>query len=115
MLFPGARVFVNIPGTGYVGVGEVTAETRPVKEFSVKVDGQEMPILDAPDLGASNMARNADDPDKSEYLVRVNWIEVLPREEAIWEKGMFANQNTVCKLRNRFTLDRLRERFELEE
>lgn len=30
-------------------------------------------------------------------------------------KGMFANQNTACKLRNQFTLERLVDRFDPEE
>jgi hypothetical protein len=115
MLFPGARVFVNIPKTGYVGVGEVTEEVQRVKDFTVEVDGKEISILGAPGLKAPNMGDNADDSERSEYLVRVDWIKKLSREEAIWEKGMFANQNTVCKLRNRFTLERLRARFGLEE
>ena len=115
MLFPGARVFVNIPGTGYVGVGEVTEEAQRVKDFTVEVNGDEIPILDAPNLKAPNMGENADDPEKSEYVVRVDWIKTRDRDNAIWEKGMFANQNTACKLRNRFTLDRLIDRFGLEE
>ena len=32
---------------------------------------------------------------------------------AIWEKGMFAGQNVVAKLRQPFTLQRLTEIFEL--
>jgi hypothetical protein len=28
---------------------------------------------------------------------------------------MFANQNTACRLRNRFTLERLLDRFDIEE
>src|ERR1043165_105034 len=39
-LFPGARVFVCIPQTGYVGVGTVRAAAVPVKEFCVDVDGR---------------------------------------------------------------------------
>jgi hypothetical protein len=113
-LFPGARVFVHIPEEGYVGVGIVEEEAVPVKEFTVSVDGATRPILEAP-LKAPSMGENADDPEKSEYLVRVNWIDTRSREDAIWEKGMFANQNTACKLRNQFTLDRLTDRFDLEE
>ena len=113
-LFPGARVFVHIPEEGYVGVGIVEEEAVPVKEFTVSVDGATRPILEAP-LKAPSMGENADDPEKSEYLVRVNWINTRSREDAIWEKGMFANQNTACKLRNQFTLDRLTDRFDLEE
>ncbi len=113
-LFEGARIFVNLPGTGYVGVGVVEDEVVPVTEFTVDVDGETVPILEAP-LDAKEMDENADDPEKSEYLVGVRWIDTRPQSDAIWETGMFANQNTVCKLRNRFTLDRLAEHFDLEE
>jgi hypothetical protein len=34
--------------------------------------------------------------------------------EAIWQKGMFANQNTVVRLRDPFTLERLMEAFGLD-
>jgi hypothetical protein len=61
------------------------------------------------------MPENADNPEKSEYLVGVEWIATVPATEAIWEKGMFANQNSACRLRNRFTLDVLYKRFGLEE
>jgi hypothetical protein len=30
-------------------------------------------------------------------------------------KGLFSNQNTVCKLRNRFTLEKLLAHFDLDE
>lgn len=114
MLFPDARIFVCIPGTGYVGVGIVKEEVLPVRDFTVEINGKTIPILDAPPM-APKMYDNADDPKLSEYLVRVEWIKTLPREEAIWETGMFANQNTVCRLRNRFTIERLLEHFDLED
>lgn len=41
--------------------------------------------------------------------------KTLPKEKAIWEKGMFANQNTVVRLRDSFTLERLVEAFALDE
>lgn len=113
-LFPGARVFVNVPGEGYVGVGKVTGTRVPVTAFSVRVDGDEMPILDAP-TAAPNMGEHAGDPKLQEYVVPVEWIVTRSVDEAVWEKGMFANQNTVCKLRNQFTLDVLVERFDLDE
>lgn len=50
-----------------------------------------------------------------EYVVPVEWIETVPVNAAIWEKGMFANQNSACKLRSRFTLERLVPAFGLEE
>jgi hypothetical protein len=112
-LTPGARVFVHIPGTGYVGVGRVTQAAVPVKEFKVKVDGAEIPILDA-ELKATGLDEDADDPERAEYLVGVEWIATRDKADAIWKKGMFANQNTACKLRNRFTLEQLTQAFGLD-
>ncbi len=113
-LFPGARVFVNLPGTGYVGVGTVLEESVSVSDFTVEVDGKLLPFLEAPHE-AENPGRYADDPEMSEYLVRVEWIKALPREEAYREKGLFGNQNTVTKLRNRFTLEKLIQHFALDD
>lgn len=113
-LFVGARVFANIPKTGYVGVGTVTGLALPVKDFKVSVDGREIPILEAP-LEAPNISENADNPDLSEYLVRVDWIKAVPRSEAYWEKGLFANQNIACRLTSSFTLERLTKHFELDD
>lgn len=112
-LTPGVRVFVCIPKNGYVGVGTVKESAVPVRDFTVDIGGAEKPILDV-DLKASDMGHDADDPDLSEYLVRVEWIKTLPTRGAIWEKGMYANQNSATKLRNKFTLDRLTERFSLD-
>jgi hypothetical protein len=112
-LKPGHRVFACIPGTGYVGVGTVKDTSRPVREFMVPQDGAEIPILQAP-LDAKGMGEYAADPERAEHLVRVEWLKTLPKENAIWEKGMFANQNTACALRNRFTLERLVQGFGLE-
>ncbi len=113
LLFPGARVFVCIPGgTGYVGVGIVRDRVQRVDNFATEVDGELRPILTVP-LVAKQMGQNASDSELAEYLVRVEWIREMNREEAVWDKGMFANQNSVCKLTNKFTLERLIERFDL--
>lgn len=50
-----------------------------------------------------------------EYVVPIEWIKTVAMDAAIWEKGMFANTNSACKLRSRFTLDRLVPAFGLEE
>jgi hypothetical protein len=119
-LFEGARVWAAIPQSravagayGYVGVGKVIAPAVGVKDFDVEIEGTRTNILDAPDLKAPNMGWEADDPEQCEYLARVEWIDLRPREQAIWEKGMFANQNVVAKLRQPFTLRRLPELFDL--
>jgi hypothetical protein len=111
-LFEGARVWAAIPGTGYVGVGEVIEPAVGVGDFEVEVDGVKVPILEAP-TQATDMGEDADDPEQSEYLARVRWIDTRQRESAVWEKGMFANQNVVAKLRQPFTLQRLNETFDV--
>jgi hypothetical protein len=83
-----------------------------VTQFHVEVDGVSMPILAADHL-APSMDENANDPEKCEYLVRVEWIASLPVQEAYWEKGMFANQNSVCRMTHTFTRESLLQRFEL--
>ena len=113
MLFPGARVFVHIPQHGYVGVGTVTESVQPVSDFKVDIDGRMVPILEAP-LIAKNMGRAADDPDRAEYVVRVDWDVTVPKDDAFWERGMYANQNSATRMRDEFTLERLVERFNLD-
>jgi hypothetical protein len=113
-LFPGARVFVYLPQTGYVGVGTVTASAQPIKDFKVQVGKMLVPLLEAP-LDNLNIGRDADNEELSEYVVAVDWIKTLPQEEAISEKGLFANQNSAVRLRDQFTLDRLTEAFSLDE
>jgi len=113
-LTPGLRVFAYIPGAGYVGVGIVKEAVLPVKEFKVIIEGREVPILDAP-LIAPNMADNADDSEISEYLVRIDWKSTIPKSQAYREKGLFAKQHTACRLRNRFTLEKLYKFFTVED
>jgi hypothetical protein len=43
--------------------------------------------------------------------VPVDGTTTRPRSEAVWTAGMFANQNSACKLRDQFTLDTLHEAF----
>lgn len=111
-LFVDARVFVCIPRKGYMGVGIVKQTARPVRDVMVEHNGVSVPLLDAP-LQAPSMDENADDPELSEYVVCVEWLKTLAIDDAIWEKGMFANQNTVCRMSSKFTLERLIDRFGL--
>ncbi|HYJ79008.1 MAG TPA: hypothetical protein VEW03_05380 [Longimicrobiaceae bacterium] len=112
-LAPETRIFVYLPQKGYVGVGIVREPAVPIREFTVDVEGERVPILQAP-RKAPRMDENSDDPEKSEYVVRVEWIKTLPRDEAYRFEGMFANQNSACRLTHRPTLDALIQRFELE-
>ena len=103
-LEPGHRVWALIPKAGYVGVGEVTSRVE-----SVAASG----LLDL-DLEAPAMDRALDDPDRCEYVVRVRWIEAVAREDAFWIPGLYANENSVTRLRDQWTLQRLCEAFGVE-
>jgi uncharacterized protein with ParB-like and HNH nuclease domain/predicted transport protein len=111
-LYQGARVFAYMPGQGYVGVGQVTEPARPVTEFQVDVGGERKPILEVP-FSDGNLERDKDDPERCEYLVRVDWLATRPLEKAVWDTGLFANQMTVCKLRDQPTIDLVLERLGL--
>jgi hypothetical protein len=113
-LMPGKRVFAYVPQTGYVGVGTVIDEAVPVREFTVEVDGQTLPILEAP-REAPEMEVNSESDELSEWLVRVAWIKTVPRERAFREKGLFANQATACKLRDQRTIERVTQAFGIQD
>lgn len=111
----GARVFVCIPKTGYVGVGRVTGPAQRFAEALIDMDGEPRRLSDQ-DLRASYAHPPASDgEDTDEYVVPVTWGRTLDRDGAVWQKGMFANQNSACKLRNRFTLDTLVTAFDLDD
>ncbi|MDZ8257572.1 phospholipase D-like domain-containing protein [Nostoc sp. ChiQUE01b] len=114
-LLPGSRVFVHIPKTGYVGVGLVKDSAVPLKDFKLLFNGQQVPILDV-QLFAPEMDEYVDDLDKSEYLVRVEWIKAVPRSQAYWEKGFFSYKNIKCKMESqkaRLTIERVSQHFGL--
>jgi Endonuclease NucS len=115
MLTPGARVWANVPGgVGYVGVGTVIEPVVKVDKFMVDDDNKhQIPIIKA-SLRGSEIGKHCDDPEKSEYLVRVKWTKTVPLDKAIKEKGFFGNQNTVAKPtapKWNYTVQRLKERF----
>jgi hypothetical protein len=106
---------VHIPKRGYVGVGRVVDGVVPIAEFTVELDGNPQPLLTLPLKSGVKDLPYLDDPNRTEYAVRVEWLATLKREDAIWEKGMFANQNSACPMRSQFTLDRLTKAFQLSE
>ncbi len=107
----GARVFVCVPKTGYVGVGKVVGEPRRFDDAVVTVEGQAQRLAElALDGTYAHGADGApEDDEQAEWVVPVAWERTLPVSQAIWKRGMFANQNSACKLRNAFTLKVLYE------
>jgi hypothetical protein len=113
LLSPGDRVWVKIPKTGYVGVGHVAEAVQTAKEFKVATPEGERPALEVL-RDAERYRKHADDPDMSEYFVRVNWLDTVPESRAVDEVGLFGNQNTVCQPTTpkwRHTVERLKTYF----
>ncbi len=113
LLKPGDRIWVRIPRAGYVGVGRVIDTVQDGEAFTVQHEGSERCILDVLSNGAALRAK-ANDPDRAERFVRIQWLDTLPADRAFDELGMFGNQNTVCKPTTegwRGTVERLKTVF----
>ncbi|MFJ3927957.1 endonuclease NucS domain-containing protein [Streptomyces sp. NPDC090022] len=111
----GARVFTHIPKVGYVGVGTVSGEPQPFEDAVLTVDGESRRMADLPLKGSyrphGGTAEENDGEDRREWVVSVDWEQAVPREKALWRTGFFANQNSACKLRARFTIDEISRHF----
>ncbi len=108
----GARVNVHI----YVAVGITLAQAQRFDEATVRLDGDWVPLAPQDLQGTYRSSTTTADPDEdAEYAIPVRWLVAVPSSDAYWEKGMFANQNSACKLRQEFTLDHLRRHFSLDE
>lgn len=106
----GARIWVYVPQTGYVGVGTVVGPAVRFTDARVDVDGASVPLA-SQSLVGSYVHAGAVTEDDDEWVVPVSWRRTVPEADAYREKGLFANQNSACKLRQEFTLDRLAEHF----
>ena len=114
-LTPGKRVFAYVGGAGYVGIGRVTGEMIPARDAKVEVAGQLQSLLDQPERSAEGWEQaSADDPEKTEMVVPVEWLATRPIDQAVWEKGLFASQVTVCKLRDERTIKTVESAFGLD-
>jgi hypothetical protein len=98
MLSPGDRVWVNVPGAGYVGVGRVEQGVLPIEKFEVTDStGKEVPITTIPGLEITESTPSTVDPDKAEYFVGVHWEKTVSIDHAYKERGFFGSQHTVAR------------------
>lgn len=110
----GARVFACIPGSGYVGVGTVVGSATRFDALSVPFDGVQTVVSSLPLAG--KYAYEGDEDDAiAEWAVAIEWTHSVPKGEAFWRTGMFANQNTVAKLRQAFTIEQVTAAFGLDD
>lgn len=95
----GGRVFVLVPGSGYVGVGTVCGPAQRFDQAVVEADGVPRRLVELPLTGSYQ--QDAGEPDEmAEWVVPVQWLHTVDLEEAVWQAGMFANQNTAVRLRH---------------
>ena len=113
LLAPGDRVWVKIPGTGFVGVAKVLGRSEPAKSFQVNTPDGPKPVLEVAKC-AGYHSQLSDDAQNCEYFVPVKWLQTVTVESAVQEIGMFGNQNSICKPTTpkwRQTVDRLKALF----
>lgn len=110
----GARVFTYIPGgRGYVGVGQVTATAVPFDEAQVKVRDQ-LVALSSVDHAGNYERPVIPGKDMREWVVRVDWVETVPLEQAFNKPGLRMNQNSAWQLRSQFTIDEVSKHFGID-
>ena len=111
-LQPNDRIWVLVPQTGYVGVGEVIASAVRYDQFNVDVNGTLTSIVNV-----EVEAPKAFDEQHGEHFVAVNWIKTVDLKDAVKERGFFGNQNTVARpvdSKWQFTIERLTALWELK-
>lgn len=109
----GARVFVNVPGSGYVGVGEVIGAAQRFDEAMVEVDGEERLLSEQP-LQEAYRHDGDEADDIAEWVVPVEWEVTRSQADAFWVKGMRANQNSAFRMYQQFTIDQVTAEFGVE-
>jgi hypothetical protein len=93
---------------GYVGVGRVIEKAINVKNF--KFDGKSLSNYD---LKIPNIFENSDN-EKSEYLVKIDWIKAVDKQEAKWKSKdkLFSTQLIKASLKRQAkTVDFLQSEF----
>ena len=113
LLNAGDRVWVKVPGKGFVGVGRALGTSQPAAEFRLGTPEGEKSIFELPTV-ANYKPEAVNDLDRCEYFVPIDWLQTVPLENAFHEIGLFGNQNTVCKPTTpkwRSTVERLKQRF----
>lgn len=91
----------------------VDHRVTPELSLDVGPPAGEKPALDVL-KGGTYHREFAEDPDKSEYFMRVKWLDTVPLEKGIKEIGLFGQQNTVARPTSqkwRHTVDRLKQLF----
>jgi hypothetical protein len=103
----GAQIMAYQKGKGYLGYGVVTSAAQPIHLFQLQ-DGTTLgETLKQSDYNTTRTE------DEWEYAVGVQWKRHFTLAEAKTFRGVFANQNIVCKLSDPTTVRFVREQFQI--
>ena len=106
----GDIVAAYLKGFGYVGIGRVTKKAVRVNNF--KINGKHISRYN---LKMPNVYSNSDN-EKSEFMVKVDWIKSVDRNDAKWKpkSNLFASQLIKASLENQQeTVKFLEREFEI--
>lgn len=109
----GDVVMAYLSRKGYVGVGLITERAVMAKRF--RVNGKKISELDL--VSKRVMEQNADDTEKSAYLVKVAWKVTCDAHEAKWVKNkkLFTSQMAKASLQNqKETIDFVSSAFNVD-
>jgi len=109
-LMTGDIVVAYLKRHGYVGIGRVSEKAVKVNDFKIN----EKHLKDV-DLKVTNIFENAEN-EKSEYLVKINWIKSVNDKEAKWKQhsGLFTTQLIKASLQSQpKTIDFLEKEFDI--
>lgn len=110
----GDKIFAYIPKKGYVGYGIVKDTVKQAKDIRFTVDKRQLSFSDLEN--GDKYLHNKDEPDKAEYVVKVEWIHTVDEDNAVREPGFFANQNSACKPSTskwNYTVNRLKKIWDI--
>jgi hypothetical protein len=92
------RLWVYVPGHGYVGVAYATGPVRRASEFTVNTDDGNRPIMKVLGGPYANDKEDIDDPELCEYFLPVRWAQTVALEMALGGNvEYFSNPNIVCR------------------
>ena len=105
----GDTIYCHIAGIGFLGIGICTAKAVAMKNFTVSVDGQDIPVCDAP--WDNPEQRDRLNPEK-ELFIRIEWKKyVADLSEGYWEKGMTSVPLVAYTLSDRTTYKKVADHF----
>jgi uncharacterized protein len=108
----GDVVVAYVGGKGYVGVGVIVERAVIAKDF--RVNGKRLSELDL--TSKRMMEKNINNPEKSEYLVKVKWKATCETKEAKWIKNgnLFTARMAKASLQNQKpTIDFISSAFKI--